>query len=170
MQTRIRQATTDDYDALCAILNEADALHSRALPHIFRAPNGPARSRDYIASIIEDAHSALWVAERAQQLVGVLLASIRDARDTPILVPRRSAVVTDIAVLEAHRRTGIGQALMRAAEEWAILQGADEIQLHVWEFNQGARRFYDALGFCTASRMMSKPVREASPPSGLDSQ
>jgi ribosomal protein S18 acetylase RimI-like enzyme len=151
----------DDYDALCAVLDEVDALHSRALPHVFRDPGGAARSRDYIASIIEDAESTLWVAERARQLVGVLHTSIREARDIPILVPRRYAVVTDIVVLQPHRRSGVGRALMKAAQNWAILQGADEIQLHVWEFNQGARHFYEELGFHTARRMMSKPVCSA---------
>jgi ribosomal protein S18 acetylase RimI-like enzyme len=160
MQTHVRQATIEDFDALCVILSEVDALHSRALPHIFRDSSDPARSRDYLASIIDDKDSTLWVAERARQLVGVLLVSIGEARDLPILVPRRFAVVSDIAVLQAHRRSGIGRALMQAAQEWAILQGADAIQLHVWEFNQGARRFYEELGFYTASRTMSKPLRD----------
>ena len=70
----IRQATMEDYAALCTVLDEADALHIEALPHIFRHPGDPARSRDYIASIVEDPNACFWVAETEGAIVGAGMA------------------------------------------------------------------------------------------------
>ena len=50
----IRQATMEDYPELCAVLDEVDAQHREALPQVFRDPGDVARSRAYIASIVED--------------------------------------------------------------------------------------------------------------------
>lgn len=151
----IRLATMDDYRGLCAVLDEVDALHQRALPQVFRDPGGSARSREYIASIVADETACLWVAEEEGQIVGILHISIRQTRDDiPILVPRRYAVIENVAVVRKRRRQRIGRALIERAERWASEQGIDQIELHVWEFNEQARAFYEALGYQTASRRL----------------
>jgi GNAT superfamily N-acetyltransferase len=82
--------------------------------------------------------------------------AIRDAPPIPILVPRRVAVVENLAVREDFRRAGIGSALMDRALRWAEGLGATEIELNVYEFNQTAIDFYRNLGYATSSRRMSK--------------
>lgn len=164
----IRQATMDDYAGLCAILDEVDALHWRALPQVFRDPGGAARSREYIASIVNDEAACLWIAEHEGQIVGVLTMVIQQARDIPILVPRRCAVIDSLAVAQKYRRRGIGRALTEAATRWASGQGIDQIELHVWEFNEDARAFYQALGYRTASRRLWIHLDERETPTGTD--
>jgi ribosomal protein S18 acetylase RimI-like enzyme len=145
----------DDYGGLCTLFREVDALHREALPQVFRDPGDPARSRDYIASIVEqDDNTCIWIAEQRHQIVGLLHISIRETRDIPILMPRRYAVVENLAVSQAYRRRGIGSALLRAAERWALDKRATQIDLHVWEFNEGARAFYEMMDYGTASRRL----------------
>jgi hypothetical protein len=43
MDVIIRPATPDDDEAICEVLDEVDALHREALPHIFRKPDGHVR-------------------------------------------------------------------------------------------------------------------------------
>ena len=43
MELHIREATTTDYEALCMLFDEGDALHREHLPHVFRKPEGPVR-------------------------------------------------------------------------------------------------------------------------------
>jgi len=148
----------DDYDGLCALFDEVDALHREALPQVFRDPGGVARSRAYLASILEDENACLWVAEQRREIVGLLHISIRETRDIPILVPRRYAIVENLAVSQAYRRRGIGNALLRAAERWALDKKAAQVELHVWEFNEGARAFYEMMGYGTASRRLWRPL------------
>lgn len=45
---------------------------------------------------------------------------------------------------------------MEKAHEWAVAEGAESIELNVWEFNQEAAEFYKTLGYETASRKMNK--------------
>ena len=110
----------------------------------------------HIASIVEDENACLWIAEHEEQTIGILEIAIRETRDIPILVPRRYAAISTIAVSQAHRGKGIGRALPETAEHWARARNATQIELHVWEFNEGARAFYEALGYRTASRRLSR--------------
>jgi GNAT superfamily N-acetyltransferase len=47
---------------------------------------------------------------------------------------------------------------MEAAEAWAREHGATRLVLNVWEFNAGALRFYETLGYSAFSRNMWKSL------------
>ncbi len=51
-----------------------------------------------------------------------------------------------LAVSPDQRRTGLGRALMAAAEDWLRARGAPKLQLMVREDNAAALDFYEALG------------------------
>ncbi len=156
MEAIIREATPDDYDALCELLDEVDALHRDNLPHLFQRPTGPVREQAYYLSLIADENVGLFVAEVNKRDVGFVHVVLRDAPAIPILVARRYAIVDGIGVKSDFRRGGIGRRLMHKAQEWATAKGASAIELNVHEFNQGAISFYQRLGFDIASRKLSK--------------
>jgi ribosomal protein S18 acetylase RimI-like enzyme len=156
MAVTIRRATAQDYEAVCEIIEQVDALHREALPHIFRESGGPVRERVYMLDLLADEDHGLFVVEVERQVVGFLHVTVRDAPPIPILVPRRVAVVDNIAVKEAHRRAGLGRALMSRAEQWAQAKGAVEVELNVYEFNETAIAFYERLGYQAFSRRMGK--------------
>lgn len=159
MKAIIRHANSADYDALCAILSEADALHHEAVPWIFRHNEGPARAREYIEGLLADPAVAVFVAEVDGHVAGMVYALTRTPAPLPIMAPRRYAVVDTLAVAKAFRRRGLARALMAAAEQWAIAQGAQDIELQVYEFNQGAQELYRTLGYETVTRRMGKFLR-----------
>jgi len=158
MDVRIREAAVSDYDGLCALFEEVDALHVANLPHIFRRPDGRIREREYVLGLIVDEDVGLFVAEVEAQPAGLVCAILRESPDIPILVPRRYAVIDNLVVSKAFRRRGIGRALMGRAQQWALAQGADSVELTVWGFNQRAVEFYRHLGFETVSHRMAKQV------------
>jgi len=153
MNFLIRQATQEDYEGLCAVIAEVDALHSEALPEVFRAAD-PPRTREFVSGIMADENAALFVAESDGQVIGFVLVRIERSRDIPIMVPRRYAMIDDLAVLKRFHRRGVGQALMDKAHQWALSNGVSHIELSVAEFNQGAIAFYEKLGYATRSRRM----------------
>jgi ribosomal protein S18 acetylase RimI-like enzyme len=161
MDLRIREAEASDYDALCALFDEVDSLHRTHLPHIFQEPDGPARDKALILGLLQDEAVGLFVAEVDHRLVGLIFVFVREPPEIPILVPRRYALIDNIVVKEVFRRSGIGRALMEKAQRWALAQGADSVELSVWEFNHGAIAFYQTLGYETCSRRMSKRLRKA---------
>jgi ribosomal protein S18 acetylase RimI-like enzyme len=164
MQIAIRAATARDYDALNEIIGHVDGLHREHLPHIFQEPDGPPRDREYMMAVLADELHGIFIAEAEEPvqsavegaILGFVQLIIRDAPPIPILVPRRVAVVENLAVREDFRRAGIGSALMDRALRWAEGLGATEIELNVYEFNQTAIDFYRNLGYATSSRRMSK--------------
>jgi GNAT superfamily N-acetyltransferase len=155
MEWTIREATTADYEGLCALFAEADALHREGAPHVFQEAEGPARERSYVDGLIADPMAGLFVAQVGRRLGGAVCVFLRESPPVPIMVPRRYAVIDMLVVSAPLRRQGIGRALMERAHAWAASQGVDTVELHVWEFNREALAFYHALGYRTASRKMS---------------
>lgn len=52
-----------------------------------------------------------------------------------------------LAVAPGHRGTGVGRALMGAAEEWVRSRGVPKLQLMVRTSNTEAVSFYERLGY-----------------------
>ena len=50
-------------------------------------------------------------------------------------------------IKEEFRRTGVGTEFFDEIKRIAKNKGCSLIELEVWEFNEGARNFYDSLGF-----------------------
>jgi ribosomal protein S18 acetylase RimI-like enzyme len=160
MEVSIRKATAEDYNSLCELFDEGDALHRDHLPHIFQKPGGAAREQAYYFGLVADEKVALLVAEADGKLVGFVHAMIRDTPAFPIFVPRRYAIVDGIVVRSGFQNHGIGKILMDKMQEWATAKGATSIELHVYEFNERAISFYERLGYQTFSRKMSKEIEK----------
>lgn len=164
MTITIREATLLDYEALCGLFEEVDRAHREALPDLFQEAPGPPRDFVYVRALITDSDYAVIVAEDqdvalehgAETLVGCLVAMLRTSPDVPILVPVRYAMVDTLVVAQAYRGLGVGRKLMERAERWAHARGIPRIELNVFEFNEEARIFYEALGYTTLSRRMVK--------------
>jgi ribosomal protein S18 acetylase RimI-like enzyme len=160
MNCSLRVATIDDFDGICEVFEEADVLHCQALSHIFRRTEKPVRSKAYIYECMTGGNSAFWVAEGGNRIVGVLHIAIEETPDLPILVPRRYGKIHDLVVRQDYRRLGIGRSLMKKANRWAMEKGVTQVELTVWEFNEGAIAFYEELGYSTASRKMCIRLKE----------
>jgi GNAT superfamily N-acetyltransferase len=62
-----------------------------------------------------------------------------------------------VFVQPAWRRRGIAQQVSQAVVEWARERGAGEILLSVSDWNEGARRVYERLGFAATGITESLP-------------
>jgi ribosomal protein S18 acetylase RimI-like enzyme len=71
----------------------------------------------------------------------------------------RHAHIFLVYVDPAHRRCGIGSALMRQAEAWAQARGDRQIGLQVFQANQPALQLYEKLGYQPQSIWMVKGIR-----------
>ncbi len=152
----IRPARPEDYEAVCTLMAEGDAYHRERAPRVFRKPDGPARTREYYDALLSDPQQVLFLAEIDGRAAGLVLVQLRESPPIPIIMPRRYAIVDNLAVTRAHRLCGVAQALMERAHAWAREQGVHEIELNVFEFNAAARALYDKLGYVTVTRRMSR--------------
>lgn len=154
----VRPARSEDYEAICALLSEVDAQHQAADPERFRSPSGPARPREWLADKLAAEDAALLLAEDEGSAQGLVDVSEAPAPSSPLLAPRRYAVVDQLVVAAAQRGRGVGRALMDAAHAWALARGLEAIELNVYEFNEDARAFYAALGYETQSRKLGRSL------------
>ena len=157
-QFTIRQATIQDVEGIYAVFSEADQLHRNAHPEIFREAKSSASILDYLRDSILDPIAVIFFAERAGEILGTVQCRIQTSPEIPILVPRKYAVVENIAVGECHKRLGVGKALMKRTEQWAKALGAQTIELTVWDFNQIGKNFYRELDFELMHQRMSKEL------------
>lgn len=68
---------------------------------------------------------------------------------------RKQAYVFLLYVDQAHRRKGLGGALMAHAQQWAKQQGYEQMSLQVFEDNLSALKLYEKLGYKPQARWMS---------------
>lgn len=100
-----------------------------------------ADERRYLRSIRRYPHAAVFVAETDDRIVARLSIG-RDPHPA-------SAHVADLGLMvaQAHRRRGIGWALLETAVDWARQAGVEKIELHVFPYNTAAIAMYERFGF-----------------------
>ena len=96
--------------------------------------------------------------EPAGPVIGAVMVRVYDTPPDPSMVPRRRAHVEALVVDRAHRRAGVGTALMAAATAWARSRGTSEILLTVWAGNAAGEAFYERLGYRVVSRALGKAI------------
>jgi len=124
---KIRELTIDDYDALCALWEEAE------LP--FR-PNGRDQ-RDRIAREIEGSCSVFLIAEDEGDLVGAILGT-HDGR---------KGWINRLAISPRHRRQGIASALVAAVEERISARGIEIFAGQIEDWNEASMIFFEGRGY-----------------------
>ena len=127
----IRDYHSSDFDLLLKIDGEC-------------FPPEIAYSEDELAGFINHPDSHTWVAEGDGAVAGFLVATRVQAR--------RLHIVT-LDVVKGWRRRGVGRALMRAAEDLALLEKRSNIILETGEDNFQAQDFYRSLGFQKSRRI-----------------
>jgi diamine N-acetyltransferase len=147
MSFDVRPATEGDYEQVCMLFDELDEFHRIARPEFFKKPEGEVRSRDDLARLLDGEGRTILVAESPERLVGLAVVLLRRPSTNPLLVRRCVVEIDNIVVHRWARRQGVGRSLVAASVDWASEHGADHVEIAVHHFNQGAIRFYEALGF-----------------------
>ena len=93
-----------------------------------------------------------------RRILGYCFCAVEHRAPSAILNGSCLLYIDDFCVDEGSRRLGIGRRLFDAAVGHARQVGARSVELNVWEFNEGARRFYESLGFRTQRRRMEMDI------------
>lgn len=148
---RIRPAQLPDCGAVGQLHFDHLSWHAGLDPE-YSPPGVEVLTQQHVARL-GHRHEALLVADRAGEIVGFVTGRVEA---DPALVrwrwfqiepPRRPGLIGDLYVAEAHRRQGIGEALVQAIRDWLHYAGATRIDLHVLAANTGGLAFWQALGF-----------------------
>ena len=123
-------------------------------------PKGEAMADRYLAHMLDRCAGAagrIFVAEADGGVVGFVgvLARVVPEPDEA----QAYAYVSDLVVLPAYRRRGIGRALLERAEAYARGEGARALRVGVLAKNEAAARLYRSLGFGDYTTQLNKPLR-----------
>ena len=105
---------------------------------------------------LDEKREAVFVAELEGKVAGYVFCIITETKNSTMLFDMKTNHLEDVCIDESCRGMGIGGALMEYVTAWAKENGCDRMDLDVWEFNEGARRFYERYGFQTQKRRMDK--------------
>lgn len=97
----------------------------------------------------------LLVAQREEHVVGFVMFALEHGRYEQDVTP---GVVENLYVVPDARREGIGSALLRAAEDRLVADGATAVQLETMAENDTARQFYAAHGYTPYRLALEKPT------------
>jgi GNAT superfamily N-acetyltransferase len=140
----VRDARPGDAEPIAGLLAELGypASAHAALAHIVRFADDQA-SRLHVADLSTDG------------VVGLVATHIVPRLDDDAFTCR----ITDIVVAATHRRTGVGSALLAAAEHEARRAGAPRLDLSSGEWRADAHAFYTGHGFESRARSFTKRLR-----------
>jgi N-acetylglutamate synthase-like GNAT family acetyltransferase len=136
MSIAVRRLGPGDEEVLALIAREADDFDLAGASQ----PESPLQAQD-AATYLADAAVLHWVAEEGGRVVGELLSHV-------LRLPSgsgRELLLYSVGVRAAHRRRGVGAALLREMLAWARDEGIEEVW--VLADNPGAQAFYAACGF-----------------------
>lgn len=152
---RIRQAKLADVDGLVRLLKQISMLHHQGRPDLFK-PNSQKFSAEEIEKILSDKDFKVFVAiDDKDCMLGYCFCKLRSSSH-PVLHTYTALYIEDFCVDESSRGQGIGKKLFDTALEYGKSQDVYNIELNVWNFNEGAVRFYESLGFSARSTVMER--------------
>ncbi len=166
MSVRIRAATQADVAELVRLNGEVQGLHHAARPDDFK-PSGDRHVAAWLESALGDPDVATWIAEDEHgRPIGYALLMLHERPETPFCPVRRICELDQIAVAAAHRRRGVGRALIEHALAEARRRGYPAVELNVWAFNEVARAMFERLGFAPQRLTLETELSPVARPPG----
>ena len=149
----IRAAEDSDRDLL---LELAERLQEGVAP--WRDPQEVRRAViDWVGESLadlSDADSAAFVAERDGEVVGFVCASERSHFTGEV-----DTYIGELVVARSAEGSGVGRALVGAAEDWGRARGRQRVVVDTGAANTPARRFYAALGYEEEDITVSRAIQ-----------
>ena len=143
--TTIREAVQSDLQTVVELWKEYMDFHADRDPLLRRSATCHQLIVEEFHERVSDDKSLLLVAETNGVLVGTCLARI--AKRPPVFEKLEYGFISDLAVTQSHRRSGIGERLLQQAKEWLAANGIDRIELRVVVSNEVASAFWRKMGF-----------------------
>ncbi len=141
----IRPATPDDAPALAKVHIDAwRAAYRGLVPDEHLAKLDYGRRAEFFREAIATHAEETYLAEQDGDVLGFL--TVGAYRETD-LDQSATGEVWGIYLAPEHWRRGIGSLLCRHGEDILRSRGCSEAVLWVFEANDAARRFYEAMGF-----------------------
>jgi ribosomal protein S18 acetylase RimI-like enzyme len=143
----IRRATARDAAALSTLNADVQAIHAAAVPWWFKPPGPESFPPAAAAALIAKPENLIFLAEAEAEAAGYAYAEVIRQAETSFRHAYEMVYLHHISVRPAHRRQGVGSALIEAVRAAAAELGITLLGADVWSFNDAARAFFRRHGF-----------------------
>lgn len=153
----VRYARFEELQRVNELRKQVNELHCKGRPEIFRS--GFCREmQDIIFDMLESEDSDIIVAERNGIICGFASVKYVVKPLSQYNLERKYYNIVEFGVDEEYRRQGVASEMLDFIREEARKRGLDKIELDMWEFNENALKFYEAVGFKTYRRYMELDI------------
>jgi len=153
----IRFAKENELVRVNELRKQVNDLHVEGEPDVFKEGFND-ELRDHVYDIWNDSEQEIVVADSDGTICGfaVLHHIVKPA--TPFMYERDFMDVDEFCVDKEYRRQGVASEIITFIRKYAKERGFNRIELNMWEFNQDALAFYEAVGFKTYRRYLEMKV------------
>lgn len=141
----IVRAESRHADKILDLLVQVNNVHNDGRPDLFLRDKTKYTKQELLEILADDARP-VFVAEEDGKVLGYafgVFQSHKEDNNWPDIV---TFYVDDICVDEAARGRHVGSALYGFVKDFAKAQGCYNLTLNVWEKNESAKGFYEAMG------------------------
>ena len=156
----ICQAEKRHIPGMIALLRQVGAIHAEGRPDLFRA-GAQKYNEAQLEELLADPNSPIFIAEAEGKVLGYCFCQKQMVEENACLKGRKELYIDDLCVDEGYRGMHVGSRLYRHVQAWAKTQGFDHITLHVWSFNENAKKFYRAMGMENRYICMEQTLEDA---------
>ncbi len=155
---KVRRADTGDIDKINKLLYQVHKVHSDARPDIFKSGLKKYTTEELQEILMDDTTPIFVSVDDLGDVTGYIFCIYQDTEGISSLVDRKVLFIDDFCVDSNIRGQNIGSQLYSFIEEEAARNKCDAITLNVWNFNDGAIKFYERLGFSTLKIVLEKKL------------
>lgn len=153
----IRNLTSGDYEAMLELYKELDRFHIDSRPDCFVEREEVYPRADFEHNLAMPISLDLGAFD-GNCMVGFVSATLWN--ESFMVKDVKTVCLDNIYVRPSHRRRGIAAKLFAQVERWARERGAVRLELHTWDFNQGAIAMYREMGMTPQRYVFEKMLSE----------
>ena len=152
----IRKANFNDIEGIVSLLFQVHALHANGRPDIFKT-GGIKYTKEDVKEIIANENTPIFVfLNDENDVLGYTFCEIKETKEDTSLHSRKTLYIDDLCVDKNARGQHVGTKLYDYTVDFAKSIDCDSITLNVWEFNEGARKFYEKCGMKPLKTVMEQ--------------
>ena len=146
MTIEVRPAKREELERVNELRRQVNDLHVQGRPGHFR-PGFNQQLQRHVYDQFESETGDVLVALADGEVAGFATVIYVHRPEGPYTLPLDFYHVEEFGVDAAHRRQGIGRALVDYMRSNAVERGFTRIDLDAWAFNESALAFYQKVGF-----------------------
>lgn len=154
-RSMIRLAKESDIKDILRLLVQVDMVHHKIRPDLFKGP-ATKYTYDELEAIIKNNDMDIFVYADNDRVLGYIMCESIEHNNDNVLTNIKTLYIDDLCVDEEARHKHIASKLYDYVACYAKEKGYYNITLNVWNGNDSAYSFYEAMGMKIQKTTMEK--------------